>query len=115
MAREKRSWHTSSMSIQVVAARTGVHPTTVRRYVRMGLVDPPLTAEDLATIRRIRRLCSLGVNLAGVEVILHMRRRMEELLSRVQELEDLVEHLEMERRARMPDEVECVEGHWWEP
>lgn len=114
MAQKEHSRHAAGISVRVAAARTGLHPATVRRYIQLGLVELPLTADDLATIRRIRRLCGLGVNLAGVEVILHMRRRMEELLSRVQELETLVEDLELERQARALDEVEIVEAFWWE-
>jgi DNA-binding transcriptional MerR regulator len=62
----------------------------VRRYIQAGLVDDSLTEDDLAELRRIRRLTDLGVNLAGVEVILHMRRRMKELQAELGRLETLV-------------------------
>ena len=59
-------------TITVAARRCGLAAATVRRYVRCGLVKEPLTGTDLATLRRIRRLTALGVNLAGVEIALHM-------------------------------------------
>ena len=40
------------------------------------MVRQPLTGEDLAELRRVRRLRELGVNLAGIEIILRMRRRI---------------------------------------
>jgi DNA-binding transcriptional MerR regulator len=57
------------ITITVAAHRSGVTSRTVRRYVRQGLVSETLTEADLAELRRIRRLTSLGVNLAGVEII----------------------------------------------
>jgi len=67
------------IAVAVAARRAGLSPTTVRRYVRRRLVEEPFTKMDLVTLRRIRRLTGLGINLAGVEVILRMRRRIEEL------------------------------------
>jgi hypothetical protein len=40
------------------------------------LVTEPLTNAELTELRRIRRLQELGVNLQGIEIILHMRRRI---------------------------------------
>ena len=74
------------ITISLAARRCGLAPTTVRRYVQWGLVETPLTEEDLVTLRRIRRLTVLGINLAGVEVILRMRRRIEELQEEVARL-----------------------------
>ena len=70
---------TTYIAVTVVARRCGLTPRDIRRYVRRGLVSEMLTEADLAELRRIRRLINLGVNLAGVEIILHMRRRIEEL------------------------------------
>ena len=75
------------VTIAVAARRTGLSPRTVRRYVRCGLLDEALTEADLAELRCIRRLTGLGVNLAGVEIILHMRRQIEELRAEVARLE----------------------------
>ncbi len=74
------------ITIAIAARRCGLSPSTVRRYVRWGLVEAPLTERDLVTLRRIRRLTDLGINLAGVEVILRMRRRIEELQEEVARL-----------------------------
>jgi MerR family transcriptional regulator/heat shock protein HspR len=71
------------ITIRVAARRTQLAPRTVRRYTRRGLVDDLLTEGDLAELRRIRQLTGLGVNLAGVEVILHMRRKMQELQAEI--------------------------------
>ena len=78
--------------ISVAARRCGLTPTTVRRYIRWGLVEAPLTEEDLITLRRIRRLRELGINLAGIEVILRMRRRIEELQEEIARLRAALEH-----------------------
>ncbi|HEY68289.1 MAG: MerR family DNA-binding transcriptional regulator [Chloroflexi bacterium] len=81
---------TACITITVAARRTGLSPSTVRRYIRLGLVSEVLTEADLAELRRIRRLTDLGVNLAGVEIILHMRRQIESLREEVARLERLV-------------------------
>jgi MerR family transcriptional regulator/heat shock protein HspR len=74
---------TTRITIRVAARRTGLSNRTVRRYVRRGLASEALTEADLAELRRIRRLTDLGINLAGVEAILHMRRRIEALEARL--------------------------------
>lgn len=73
------------------AQRAGVHEQTLRHYERLGLVAPTrknpsprsprlYSDEDIARVEHIRRLVTdLGVNLAGVETILHMRDRMEQM------------------------------------
>ena len=72
--------------IGVVAEMTEVHPQTLRHYERIGLVLPSrsrgnvrmFSQEDIERVRLIQRLTGeLGVNLAGVEVILNMRDRYE--------------------------------------
>lgn len=72
--------------IGVVAEITRVHPQTLRHYERIGLVTPGrsrgnvrlYSQEDIERVRLIQRLThELGVNLAGVEVILNMRARHE--------------------------------------
>ena len=72
--------------ISVVAKRFEVHPQTLRLYEREGLLQPSRTEGntrlysdgDLETLSFILSLTrELGVNLAGVEIILNMRRRME--------------------------------------
>lgn len=70
---------TTYIAVTVAARQCGLTPRDIRRYVQRGLVSEMLTEADLAELRRIRRLINLGVNLAGVEIILHMRRRIEGL------------------------------------
>ena len=76
--------------ISVAAEMLQVHPQTLRHYERLGLVTPERTngnirrysARDIARLRRIQQLMEdLGVNLAGVEVILDLLDRMERLQS----------------------------------
>jgi len=67
-----------------------VAPCTVQRYIRRGLASEILTDDDLVELRRIRRLTDLGVNLAGVEIILRMRRQIEELHAEVARLQALL-------------------------
>jgi len=71
--------------IGVVADMLGIHQQTLRLWERKGLIRPSRTegrtrmysADDVEDIRRILRLTrDLGVNLAGVEIILKMRRQM---------------------------------------
>jgi MerR family transcriptional regulator/heat shock protein HspR len=86
--------------IGVVSVRYAVHPQTLRLYEREGLLTPSRTEgktrlysdEDLERLEFILNLTrDLGVNLAGVEVVLGLRDR----LSRMQEdMERLVQALE---------------------
>jgi len=68
-------------SVEVAAHLTGLSPSRVRRLVRAGLVEPAVVDRgrpffgpiQLARFRKIRRLTTdLGVNLAGVEIILRL-------------------------------------------
>ncbi|MEZ5317626.1 MAG: helix-turn-helix transcriptional regulator [Vicinamibacterales bacterium] len=72
--------------ISAVASRYNIHPQTLRLYEREGLLKPSRTEgntrlysdEDLQELETILALTrDLGVNLAGVEIILNMRRKME--------------------------------------
>ncbi|MGH2363900.1 MAG: heat shock protein transcriptional repressor HspR [Chloroflexota bacterium] len=74
--------------ISVAARIVHVHPQTLRHYERIGLVNPARTGgnirlysdEDIERLVQIQRLIDeLGVNLAGVEVILNMGDRVERL------------------------------------
>jgi len=81
--------------IGVVAEMLKVHPQTLRFYEKKGLVRPSRTegqtrmysAEDVEDIARLLRLTrDLGVNLAGVEIILKMRRRMTDMQRQIEDL-----------------------------
>lgn len=89
--------------ISVVAENYDIHPQTLRLYERLGLLKPSrsegntrlYTEEDLERLEIILRLTrELGVNLAGVEVILNMRERMLKLQNEVEEILSYVrEHI----------------------
>ncbi len=74
--------------IGVISERFGIHPQTLRMYEREGLLRPARTEGntrlyDADTIERLEIILTLtrdlGVNLAGVEVILHMKERMQKM------------------------------------
>jgi MerR family transcriptional regulator, heat shock protein HspR len=80
--------------ISAVAERYNIHPQTLRLYEREGLLTPSRTEgntrlyadEDLERLEAILTLTrELGVNLAGVEIILNMRERMEQMQHEVNE------------------------------
>ncbi|MCL5947293.1 MAG: helix-turn-helix transcriptional regulator [Chloroflexi bacterium] len=80
--------HSGCFVISVAAEMLGVHPQTLRHYERLGLVIPSRTdgnirlysTADIARLHRIQQLINhLGVNLAGVEVILHMHDQLERM------------------------------------
>jgi MerR family transcriptional regulator/heat shock protein HspR len=82
-------------TIKIAARLCGMHAQSLRLYERRGLIRPQRSAgnvrrysdDDIAQVRFIRRLIDdLGVNLAGVEVILTMRHQ---LLAAQHELERL--------------------------
>jgi MerR family transcriptional regulator/heat shock protein HspR len=80
--------------ISAVAQKYSIHPQTLRLYEREGLLKPSRTdgntrlyseddLEQLETILSLTR--DLGVNLAGVEIILNMRRKIEKMQGEVNE------------------------------
>jgi len=70
---------TSYITISLAVQESGVSEQLLQECVERRLVFQPLTEADLAELRRIRRLKELGINLPGIEVILHMRRRIQAL------------------------------------
>ena len=80
--------------ISVVAQRYNIHPQTLRLYEREGLLKPSRTdgntrlygEEDIERLETILSLTrDLGVNLAGVEIILNMREKMARMQHEVNE------------------------------
>jgi MerR family transcriptional regulator, heat shock protein HspR len=80
--------------ISAVAQRYSIHPQTLRMYEREGLLKPSRTEgntrlysdEDMERLETILSLTrDLGVNLAGVEIILNMRARIEQMQREVNE------------------------------
>jgi len=83
--------------ISVAARILGVQTYTLRYYERIGIVEPSRSSgnirlyseSDIARLRKVKSLMEeLGINLAGVEVILNMADRIEELQKQVIELEN---------------------------
>lgn len=94
--------------ISAVAEQFSIHPQTLRMYEREGLITPLRSAGntrlyDDEAIRRIEVILTLtrelGVNLAGVEVILNMREQMDNLNQEVDRLLQIVKQEMMDRRA----------------
>ena len=79
------------IDVTVAASLAHVSPRTVRRYMQLGLIRSVVTVDELAELRRVRRLTNLGVNLAGVDIVLRMRRRIEQLQAEIDRLEALLE------------------------
>ncbi len=88
--------------ISVAADILGVHVQTLRYYERAGIVEPSrskgnrrlYSQEDIELLRRVKTLMEdLGVNLAGVEVIMRMGQRMVQMEREIHELEDRVKRL----------------------
>src|SRR5467141_5125008 len=81
-------------TISAVADQYGIHPQTLRLYERVGLLKPSrsegntrlYTDEDLQRLDVILTLTrEMGVNLAGIEIILNMREKMLEMQRQIEE------------------------------
>ncbi len=99
--------------ISVVSEMLGIHQQTLRIYEREGFITPKRSGgntrlyseEDVEKLEMILRLTrELGVNLAGVEVILSMRKKMEQMQG---EMEETILRLrdELEREIRRKEEL----------
>jgi MerR family transcriptional regulator/heat shock protein HspR len=97
--------------ISAVAEQYGVHPQTLRLYEREGLLKPSrsegntrlYTAEDVERLEVILHLTrDLGVNLAGVDIILNMREKMGQMQSQIQEFIATLNRELAARTARAP-------------
>ncbi len=82
--------------ISVAARIVGVQTYTLRYYEKIGIIRPYrsqgnirlYSERDVAQLRRVKTLMDdLGVNLAGIEVILRMIKRITELQRQIEELE----------------------------
>lgn len=83
--------------ISVAARLLRMHPQTLRKYERIGLISPPRTMgmlrlysrQDISRLRLIKHLVDeLGMNLAGVEFVLTILERLREARGRVAALEE---------------------------
>ncbi|EST40292.1 MerR family transcriptional regulator [Helicobacter pylori X47-2AL] len=86
--------------ISVVAKILGVHPQTLRQYEKEGLIEPSRTdgkmrlysQRDMDKIKTILRLTrDMGVNLAGVDIILRLKEKLDELDNLNKELQDALQ------------------------
>ena len=102
--------------ISAVAEMYNIHPQTLRLYEREGLLIPSrsngntrlYTPEDLARLETILNLTrDLGVNLAGIEIILNMRRRMREMQ---EEMQSFVDHVQKEFLQRAEQEGQGMQN-----
>lgn len=92
--------------ISAVAELFDIHPQTLRLYEREGLLRPSRTEgntrlytdEDLKQLQTILNLRELGVNLAGVDIILDMRRKMERMQEEIAAFTQFI-HRELERES----------------
>ncbi|CCB79493.1 heat shock protein transcriptional repressor HspR [Helicobacter bizzozeronii] len=99
--------------ISVVAKILGVHPQTLRQYEKEGLVEPKRTdgkmrlysQRDVDKIKTILRLTrDMGVNLAGVDIILRLKERLDELDSLNEQLQ-----AHMKKHAPTPTETKQIQ------
>ena len=90
----RRKTNRGTYTISVVAEQFNIHPQTLRLYEREGLLQPSrtegntrmYTEEDMERLEVILSLTrDLGVNLAGVEIILNMRAKMGEMQRQMQD------------------------------
>jgi MerR family transcriptional regulator/heat shock protein HspR len=104
-------------TIGVVADMLKIHPQTLRVYEKKGLLRPSrsegrtrlYSEEDIEELGRLIRLTrDLGVNLAGVEIVLRMRRRMMEMQKQIEDLLSYIRETSdgpPEREPRQPREA----------
>lgn len=120
-ARDARLEDRGVYIISVAAELVGVHPQTLRIYERKGLLSPSRTsgnsrrysASDIRRLRTIQRLTQEGVNLAGVQMVLDMESRLEEMRRHVREMRSEMERLRQEameeaERVRREQRAEIV-------
>ena len=90
--------------ISAVAELFDIHPQTLRLYEREGLLQPSrtdgntrvYTDEDLEQLQTILNLRELGVNLAGVDIILNMREKMQRMQEEITQFTEFI-HRELSR------------------
>lgn len=105
--------------ISVAAELVDMHPQTLRLYERKGLIEPSRSAgktrlysqRDIEQLREIRRLTQeLGVNLAGVEEIIKLRRKLDQLQdnmeNRITELQGVLQDRMRNFRGALPSPPE---------
>ena len=102
--------------ISIAARMVGVHAQTLRYYERVGLIDPSRTMgrrrvyspQEIERLRRIKALTEgMGVNLAGVEVVLKLMDRigtMETTIKRLTEQVNQLQTTQSQKRQPLPQQ-----------
>ena len=113
--------------ISVAAELVGMHPQTLRMYEQKGLVRPQRTAgntrlyseADLERLRLIQSLTTkLGLNLAGVEVVLDLEEQLQRMQARMERLEREMReaiaqvHKQYRRELVLYDPTQLPEKKW---
>jgi len=102
VARDIKGGDDPRFVISIAARMIGVQVHTLRYYERIGIIEPSrsqgnirlYSEREVVLLRRIKTLMDdLGVNLAGVEVILRMSQRMAELQGHIKGLESELQKL----------------------
>ncbi len=108
MATGKSRGSVSYLMISAVAERFDIHPQTLRLYEREGLITPKRSngntrLYDEETLRRLEIVLTLtremGVNLAGVEVVLNMREQMDQMRHEMDRVLEFVRRRAADNRA----------------
>lgn len=95
--------------ISVVSEMLGLHPQTIRNYEKVGLIKPSRTEgnvrlfspEDVEKLRKINSFTRIGVNLAGVEIIM-------KLLDQIEQLEQQLDREIEQSRRKMEQETKML-------
>lgn len=107
--------------ISVAAQMAQVHEQTLRHYERLGLIAPArkgssphsprlYSDRDIERVMQIRRLMhDLGVNLAGVEAILHMKDRMEQMQVELEQEMEVLRTQHASEMRRLKDIIERLQ------
>jgi len=103
--------------ISAVAEKYSIHPQTLRLYEREGLLVPSrsqgntrlYTDEDLERLETILHLTrDLGVNLAGIEIVLNMRERLEQMQKEMQAFVEFVRQEMLKRSAESAEHLQSA-------
>ena len=117
MARRPKGGEPRHVLISVVAETYRIHPQTLRLYERQGLLTPARSAGntrlyDQTAIKRLEQILTLtrdlGINLAGVEVILNLRAELDKARAEVERLSESMRQLERDQRAGIDRAVALV-------
>lgn len=108
MTRRRRKHEQKYVMISAVSERFGIHPQTLRLYEREGLINPARSSGntrlyDEDTLERLEQILTLtrdlGVNLAGVEVILELQEQLDRMQEEVDRLLEFVKKQVLDQRA----------------